>query len=178
MASASHYPRRTWCGCLGRRSSSPASRRSLRRITNHASSLTCWKNRMREHQVLTTIPKGRSPQSICSLGKIYPASYRKSGRQILPRASPGFRNWTSQIHTTAAPFDHTSWAPLRTSSNLALEGNVVIICIDLVFPMGWIDSPKLFCTVYERLTDMENTLVDMELPVPAYGTITKISATC
>ena len=43
--------------------------------------------------------------------------------------------------------------------------------------MGWVDSPKFFCTFFETLTDVDNALVDSELPVPAYGAISKIPST-
>ena len=52
-----------------------------------------------------------------------------------------------------------------------------IICINLVLMMRWVDSPKFFCGVSETLTDMANALVDKDLPVPSYGTISKISET-
>ena len=52
-----------------------------------------------------------------------------------------------------------------------------IICIDLVLPMGWVDSPKFFCAFLETLADVANTLVDTDLPVPSYGAIYKIPAT-
>ena len=53
----------------------------------------------------------------------------------------------------------------------------VIICIDLVIPMGWVESPKYFCTFSETITDVANTLVNMSLPVLGYGGISKISET-
>ena len=53
----------------------------------------------------------------------------------------------------------------------------IFICIDLVLLMGWVDSPKLFCTFSETLTDVANALVDSELPVPEYGAISKIPST-
>ena len=43
--------------------------------------------------------------------------------------------------------------------------------------MLWVDSPKFFYTFLETLTEAENSLVNKELPVPAYGGITKIPAT-
>ena len=52
-----------------------------------------------------------------------------------------------------------------------------VICINLVLPMGWVVSPKFFCAYLETLTDIENTLVDTDLPVPSYGTISDIPAT-
>ena len=55
------------------------------------------------------------------------------------------------------------------------EGN--IICIKLVLPMGWLDSPKFFCTFSETLTDVANTLVDTDLPVLSYDAISEIPST-
>ena len=52
-----------------------------------------------------------------------------------------------------------------------------IICINLVLPMGWVDSPKFLCAFSETLTDVANTLVDTDLPVPSYGVVSKIPAT-
>ena len=57
------------------------------------------------------------------------------------------------------------------------EGDGVIICIDLVLLIGWVDSPKFFCAFSESLTDVSNSLVNTELPVPAYDAIAKIPAT-
>ena len=51
------------------------------------------------------------------------------------------------------------------------------ICIDLVLLMGWVDSPKFFCAFSETLTDGTNALVDMDLPVLSYRSISKIPAT-
>ena len=52
-----------------------------------------------------------------------------------------------------------------------------IICIDLVLSMGWVDSPKVFCTISENLTDVANALVDTDLPVLSYGAIYEIPTT-
>ena len=52
-----------------------------------------------------------------------------------------------------------------------------IICINLVLPMGWVDSPNFFCAFSETLTDVANVLVNTDLPVPSYGAISKILAT-
>ena len=53
----------------------------------------------------------------------------------------------------------------------AYEGDCVIFCINLVLPMGWVDSPKYFCTFSETLTDVANALVHTPLSVPAYSAI-------
>ena len=50
-----------------------------------------------------------------------------------------------------------------------------IICIDLVLPIGWMESPKCFCTFSGTLTDVANVLVDKELLVAYYDAIFKIS---
>ena len=57
------------------------------------------------------------------------------------------------------------------------DDKCIIIFIDLVFPMGSTDLPKIFCDFSETSTDIENTLVDTELSVPAYGAIVKIPST-
>ena len=60
---------------------------------------------------------------------------------------------------------------------LALDDDCIIISIDLVLPIGWVDSPKFFCIFLETLTDVVNALVDTELPVLAYGDISTIPST-
>ena len=47
----------------------------------------------------------------------------------------------------------------------------IFICIDLVLPMGWVDSPKFLCAFSETMTDVENAQVKSELPVPSYNYI-------
>ena len=59
----------------------------------------------------------------------------------------------------------------------ASENNCVIICINLVLPMGWVDSPNYFCAFSETLTDMANALVHTLLLVPAYGVISLVLKT-
>ena len=51
------------------------------------------------------------------------------------------------------------------------EDDVINIYIDIVLPMGWVDSPKFFCALLKILTDMVNALVDTNLHLPAYGDI-------
>ena len=60
---------------------------------------------------------------------------------------------------------------------LAPEDDDVIICINLVLLMGWLDSPMFFHALSETLENVANTLVNTALPIPAYGAITKIPAT-
>ena len=60
---------------------------------------------------------------------------------------------------------------------LVPEDDVILICIDLVLPMGWVDSPKFFCSFSETLTDVANNLVDADLPLPAYRAISALPAT-
>ena len=57
------------------------------------------------------------------------------------------------------------------------EDYVIIICINLVLPIGWEDWPKFFCAFLEMLTNVANDLVDAYLPVPAYGAISVLPAT-
>ena len=52
----------------------------------------------------------------------------------------------------------------------------VIILIDLVLPMGWVDFPKFFCAFSETLTDVGNALVNTELPVLCYSVILVVPA--
>ena len=59
----------------------------------------------------------------------------------------------------------------------SLDDNCIIIFIDLVLPMGLVNSSKLFCDFSEKLVDAVNALVDTELPVLAYGTLAKILTT-
>ena len=53
----------------------------------------------------------------------------------------------------------------------------IFIYIDLVLPMGWLDSPKFFCAFSETLIDVANSLVNSKLPVPSYGAISEIPTT-
>ena len=57
------------------------------------------------------------------------------------------------------------------------EDDAILICIDLVLPMGWVNSPKFFCAFSETLTDVADALVDFHLPVPAYRVISALPAT-
>ena len=41
----------------------------------------------------------------------------------------------------------------------------IIVCIDLVLPMGWVVSPKFFCVFSETLADVVNTTINTPLPV-------------
>ena len=52
-----------------------------------------------------------------------------------------------------------------------------IIFIDLLLPMGWVDSPDFFCTFLEMLTYVANALVNTDLQVPSYSAIFEIPAT-
>ena len=58
----------------------------------------------------------------------------------------------------------------------APEEDGVIIFIDMVLSMGWVESPKFLCAFSETLTDVANALVNAELPVLAYRAIAKIPA--
>ena len=60
---------------------------------------------------------------------------------------------------------------------LASDDDCIIILINLVLPMGWVDSPKLFCDFSETLADFTNALVYMDLLILAYGAISKIPST-
>ena len=57
------------------------------------------------------------------------------------------------------------------------KDDCVIICIKIVLPMGWVDSPKYFYAISETLTDMVNALLHKSLPVPAYRAIAVIPDT-
>ena len=46
----------------------------------------------------------------------------------------------------------------------------VLLCIDLVLPMGWVKSPDLFCSTSETVADVANQLINQpDIPVPSYG---------
>ena len=49
-----------------------------------------------------------------------------------------------------------------------------IICIELALQMEWVDSPKFFYAFSETLIDVENALVNTDLPVPSYSAISEI----
>ena len=46
------------------------------------------------------------------------------------------------------------------------DDDCIIIYIDLVLPMIWVDSPNFFCSFLETLMDVANSLVGMVLTVP------------
>ena len=56
-------------------------------------------------------------------------------------------------------------------------GKGYIICINLVLPMGWVNSPIIFCAFLERLIDVTNALVDTDLLVLSYSKVSDIPAT-
>ena len=60
---------------------------------------------------------------------------------------------------------------------LVPDDDSILICIDLVLLMVWVESPKFFCAFSETLIDVANALVDADLSFPAYGTISAILAT-
>ena len=46
----------------------------------------------------------------------------------------------------------------------------ILLCIDLVLPMGWVNSPDLFCSTSETVADVANQLINQpNTPVPIYG---------
>ena len=59
----------------------------------------------------------------------------------------------------------------------AARDNCVIIYINLVLPMGWMDLPKYFCTISKTLTYGANSLVHKSLLVLTYGAISAIPET-
>ena len=59
----------------------------------------------------------------------------------------------------------------------AAEDNCIIICINLVLPMEWVESLKYFCAFSETLTDVYNTLLHTSLTITGYGDISKIPET-
>ena len=53
-----------------------------------------------------------------------------------------------------------------------------LLCIDLVLPMGWVNSPDLFCASSETVTDLANTAFRSELdPAPYQPTADLYTAT-
>ena len=74
--------------------------------------------------------------------------------------SPGFKNWRDGCvhhYSTHCPSEVGAFTYVIPS---APYDNNIIICIDLVLLMGWVDPPKFFCALLETLTDVVNTLVD------------------
>ena len=127
--------------------------------------------------MLMTLRIGRSPQSQCSLGEHSHAFSRRSGRRIRQKARYECQKLdvTDAYHRgTLKPSQVGVFAYVVPS---VPDDDVILICIDLVFPMGWVDSPKFFVTFSETLTDVTNTLVNADLPVPAYGAISALPAT-
>ena len=87
----------------------------------------------------------------------------------------------SKIYVTDA-YHHSTLKPSQVGAFAYLvqsvpDGDVILIFINLVLPMGWVDPPKFFCSFSETLTDVENTLVNADLPVPTYRVISALPAT-
>ena len=61
--------------------------------------------------------------------------------------------------------------------SLAAGNYCIIICVNIVLPIRWVDSPKFFCKFSETLTNVANALIHTSLPVPGCGAIYKISKT-
>ena len=59
----------------------------------------------------------------------------------------------------------------------APDDDCIIICINLVMMMGWVDEYKFFCALSETLTDTADALLDTDLTILAYGVISKITST-
>ena len=59
----------------------------------------------------------------------------------------------------------------------AADSDCVIVCIDLVLPIIWVDSPKFFCALLETLVGVVNDLVHTSVPVLGYSAIAKIPET-
>ena len=57
---------------------------------------------------------------------------------------------------------------------LVVEDKLFIVCINLLLPMGWVESPKFFCALLETLTGVANDIFNKFLTVPRYVTISKI----
>ena len=49
----------------------------------------------------------------------------------------------------------------------------IIVCINLVLMMGWVDSPKFFCAFSETISDVAIALVHTLIPVPGCRAIFK-----
>ena len=89
--------------------------------------------------------------------------------------------WVSKLDITDA-YHRGTVKPLQVGAfvyviSLSPGEEGCVIFIDLVLLMGWVESPKFFCAFLETLIDVENSLVDTDLPVPSYGAISKIPAT-
>ena len=61
--------------------------------------------------------------------------------------------------------------------SLSVADNCVIICINLVLLMRWVDSHKYFCKFSETLTDVANVLVHKLFPVMVYRVIDMVPNT-
>ena len=59
-------------------------------------------------------------------------------------------------HSNLRPYQVGALAYVIPSSE---TDDCIIICINLVLTMGWVDPPKYFCEFSETLTDLVNELV-------------------
>ena len=60
---------------------------------------------------------------------------------------------------------------------LVLEYYGIVISINLVLPVGWVDSTKFFCAFSETMMDVASALLDTLIPVLEYGYMTNIPVT-
>ena len=60
---------------------------------------------------------------------------------------------------------------------LATYDSFIIIWINKVLIMGWVESTKFFCDFMKILMDMSNTIANTLLPMPWYVTIINIPKT-
>ena len=60
---------------------------------------------------------------------------------------------------------------------LVAEDKVFIVCINLVLPMGWVESPKFFCALLEMLTGVFNYIIYMLIILPRNRAISEIPNT-
>ena len=124
----------------------------------------------------TTQRTGRSPKSQCNLG-VFPRIL-----QIIWEANPDKGPvWVPNMDV----IDAYHCSTLRPSQvgvfacviPLSAYGYCIIIYINLVLPMRWLESPKYFGAFSETLMDVANALAHMLLPAPGYRAISDIPET-
>ena len=59
----------------------------------------------------------------------------------------------------------------------AADEDCIVVCIDLVLQIGWVDSRKFFYAFSKTLTGVANAVLHTLILVPGYGGITKIPKT-
>ena len=111
-------------------------------------------------------------------GRAFPCILQEIWRRTQTRSMYGCQSWIllDTYHCGTLCMSHVGVFACFIPSSA--NDVCIIVCIYLVLPMGWVDTPNCFCTFSETLTDVANTFLHTLLPLPGHGAIVKITKTC